>query len=258
FVLYIDAIVSPGGTGLLAIGITARYNFALARNRYIPGIFGYLNGRGTPIVGIIFTALVGLLVFAPFPSWGELVGFATSAGVVTIATLPPSVGALRISDPDRPRPFRLPFSAVMSPLGFIIANQLILFSGFGVVWKLIVAILFGVVLLLLGLYTRPARDRPTLDLKNNLWIAPWLVGLAVISFLGSFLSAAPDPNTIPFTKIEGGTGHVLPFGIDMLVLAAFSLVIYYVALYSRLNAEKTKEYIETYSGDAAEDALPAV
>ncbi len=257
FVLYIDAIVSPGGTGLLAIGITSRYNFALARNKYIPGIFGYLNGRGTPIVGIIFTFLVGLLVFAPFPSWGELVGFATSAGVVTIAMLPPAVMALRITDPDRPRPFKLPLVWLMSPLGFIIANELILFSGFGVVWKLILAILVGVVLLLLGIYTRPAADRPALDLTHNLWIAPWLVGLAIISFFGSFLSAAPDPNTIPFTKIEGGTGHVLPFGIDMIVLAVFSLVIYFIALYSRLSGERTQEYIETYSGDAAEDALPA-
>ena len=261
FVLYIDAIVSPGGTGLLAIGITARYNFALARNQYIPGIFGYLNGRGTPIVGIIFTALVGLLVFAPFPSWAELVGFASSAGVITIAMLPPAVQALRISDPDRPRPFKLPFMHVMSPLGFIVANQLVLFSGFGVVWKLILAILVGIVLLLLGLYTRPASERPNLDLMHNLWILPWLVGLAIISFFGSFQASAPDPNTIPFTKIQGGTGSVLHFGIDMIVLAAFCIVIYYVALASRLSAEQTKTYIETYSGDAIdelEEPAPAV
>jgi amino acid transporter len=254
FVLYVDAIVSPAGTGLLAIGITSRYNFALARNGYIPGIFGYLNSRGTPIVGILFTALLGLVVFAPFPSWAELVGFASSAGVITIAMLPPAVQALRMSDPDRPRPFRLPAMVVMAPLGFIVANQLVLFSGFGVVWKLFFAILVGVVLLLLGLYTRPQSERPTLDLRNNLWIAPWLIGLMVISFFGSFQSSAPDPNTIPFTTIHGGTGKVLPFGIDMLVLAVFSAVIYYLALFSRLNADKTKEYIETYSGDAEEDA----
>ena len=137
--------------------------------------------------------------------------------------LPPAVQALRISDPDRPRPFNLPLMVVMSPLGFIVANELILFSGFGVVWKLLFAILIGVVLLLIGLYTQPENERPTLDLRNNLWIAPWLLGVAVISFLGSFQSAAPDPNTIPFTTVEGGTG------------------------------------IETYPGDAAEDAtaLPA-
>ena len=40
FVLYIDAIISPAGTGLLAIGFTARYNFALARNGCILASLG--------------------------------------------------------------------------------------------------------------------------------------------------------------------------------------------------------------------------
>ena len=34
--LYIDAIVSPGGTGLLYVGTSSRLTFALGRNRYIP------------------------------------------------------------------------------------------------------------------------------------------------------------------------------------------------------------------------------
>ena len=34
--LYIDAIISPGGTGLLYVGTSSRITFALARNRYIP------------------------------------------------------------------------------------------------------------------------------------------------------------------------------------------------------------------------------
>ena len=33
--LYIDAIISPGGTGLLYVGTSSRVSFALARNRYI-------------------------------------------------------------------------------------------------------------------------------------------------------------------------------------------------------------------------------
>ncbi|MGH7911947.1 MAG: APC family permease [Candidatus Dormibacteraceae bacterium] len=256
FVLYIDAIVSPGGTGLIAIGINARVVFALARNRYIPAFFGYLNGRGTPIVAIVLTVLVGLFVFAPFPSWGELVGFASSAGVIVIAMLPPAVEALRRTDPDRPRPFKLPFVRVVAPAGFIIANELILFSGFGVVWKLILAIIIGFLLLLAGTYTRPPSQRAHLDLVHSIWIAPWLIGLAIISFLASFPAAAPDPNTIPFTTIQGGTGKILPFGIDMIVLAVFSLIIYYIALASKLSAAETQQYIADFSAEATQDLDP--
>ena len=46
--LYSDAIVSPGGTGLLYTGASARLTFALARNGYIPAAFARLTRRGTP------------------------------------------------------------------------------------------------------------------------------------------------------------------------------------------------------------------
>src|SRR5437764_11914175 len=43
--LYTDAIVSPGGTGLLYTGASARLSFALARNGYIPRPFARLTSR---------------------------------------------------------------------------------------------------------------------------------------------------------------------------------------------------------------------
>lgn len=251
--LAIDSLISPAGAGLLAIGINARYLFAMARQRYLPAGFGLLNARGTPVVAIVVTAVVGLLVFGPFPSWSEVIGFASSATVLVVALLPPTLGALRITDPDRPRPFKLPFAAVLSPLGFVVANELILCSGFGVVWKLFVATLIGAVVLLAGIFTRPPAERPNLDLRHSLWIAPWLVGLVIISFLGSFQSLPPDPNTIPFTTIAGGTGQVLHFGVDIVVLAAFSLGIYYLALYSRLQPEQTQRYLADQAGEAIEE-----
>src|SRR5205814_2124580 len=45
--LYSDAIVSPGGTGLVYTGASSRLTFALARNGYIPSAFGRLTSRGT-------------------------------------------------------------------------------------------------------------------------------------------------------------------------------------------------------------------
>ncbi|MFZ0218002.1 MAG: APC family permease [Candidatus Dormiibacterota bacterium] len=254
-VLYIDAIVSPGGTGLLSIGTASRTVFALARNKYIPAVFGSLSSRGVPLVAILLAFILGLFVFGPFPSWSELVGFATSVGVVAYSLVPLSVGALRKLDPERRRPFKLPFAVVLAPLGFIIANELILFSGFGVVWKLIVAIIIGFILLALGIVTRPPESRAKLDWSNAHWIWPWLIGLVIISFLGSFTASAPDPNAIPFTTIAGGTGKILPFGWDILVLAVFSVAIYYLALWMKLSKARAQAYIEELSSDPTE-ALP--
>ena len=65
--LYSAAIVSPGGTGLLYTGASARLSFALARNGYIPGAFARLTPRGTPLFAIAFSFLCGLVLFLPVP-----------------------------------------------------------------------------------------------------------------------------------------------------------------------------------------------
>lgn len=49
-----------------------------------------------------------------------------------------------------------------------------------------VAVVVGVVLLLIGVVSRPASDRPKLDWVNGYWIGPWLIGVPIISYLGSF------------------------------------------------------------------------
>ena len=54
------------------------------------------------------TFVVGLVVFLPFPSRQKLVGFITSATVLSFSSGPLVVGALRRQLPDQQRPFRLP------------------------------------------------------------------------------------------------------------------------------------------------------
>lgn len=65
--LYIDAFISPAGTGLLYLGCSARFPYALAREGYVPAIFGRVSARGIPIVSLLFSFVVGMLLFLPFP-----------------------------------------------------------------------------------------------------------------------------------------------------------------------------------------------
>src|SRR5438045_3637703 len=64
--LYTDAIVSPGGTGLIYTGASARLTFALARNGFIPSAFAPLSPRGPPFLAIASSSLSGLVVLLPF------------------------------------------------------------------------------------------------------------------------------------------------------------------------------------------------
>ena len=151
--LYTAAIVSPGATGLLYTGASARLSFALARNGSIPGAFARLTPQGTPLFAIAFSFLCGLVLFLPFPGWQQLVGFISAAALIAYGMVPLALGALRRQDPARPRPFRLPAASLVAPAAFVVASELLLFTGWAVVWKIIVAILIGVALLTLSILT---------------------------------------------------------------------------------------------------------
>jgi len=247
FLLYTDAIISPGGTGLLYVGTSSRLTFALARNRYIPDLGARLSTRGVPVYAIAFSFLCGMLVFLPFPGWQQLVGFISSATVIAYAMAPLAMGALRLQDPARERPFRLPGGAVLAPAGFIVANEIILFSGWAVVWKLIVAILIGFVLLGISFATSRPERRPSLDWPSAAWLWPYLLGLGTISYLSSFDIHALS--SVPLIGLNGPR-NALPFGWDILVMAVFSVVIYALAIRVRLSGERVQEYIGDLTAEA--------
>jgi amino acid transporter len=253
-ILYIDAIISPGGTGLLYVGTSSRLQFALGRNRYFPRIFAKLTNRGVPIWSILFAFACGMIVFLPFPGWQKLVGFVTSATVLAYATAPLAFGALRRQDPDRERPYQLFAGALLAPLAFIVANEVILFSGWTIVYKLILAIIIGVILLGLNYTFSKPEDRPQLDLGNAIWIVPYLIGLGVVSYLSSFDTSEKGG---PFGLLIGPT-NTLHFGWDVLAMAVVSIVVYYLAMAQRLPDDRVQVYIEAVTAEAEEEEREVV
>jgi amino acid transporter len=253
-VLYIDAIISPGGTGLLYVGTGARLQFAFGRNRYFPRIFAHLTDRGVPIWSILFAFAVGMIVFLPFPGWQKLVGFVTDATVIAYATAPLAFGALRRQDPGRPRPYRLFAGAICAPLAFIVANEVLLFSGWAVVYKLVLAIVIGFVLMGANYATSKPEDRPRLDLRHATWLAPYLLGVAVVSYLSSFDTSTKGG---PFGVLLGPT-NTLHFGWDVLAMAIVSLLVYYLAMRMRLPDDAVQVYIEEVTAEAEEEERDVV
>ncbi len=228
-------MVSPGGTGLIYIGASSRLSFALGRNHYIPHQFGYLTESGIPIVSVIASFLIGCIAFLPFPAWSALVEFIISATVMGYATVPLAMGALRRQEPDHPRPFRLPAGEVVAVAAFVIANLIIYWTGWDVLWRLYIAIAIGFVLLGIGHIVNPSGFLPRLDWRGGSWLWPYFIGLGVLSYL--------SPTDF------GGTG-LLPFGLDIVIVAAFSIGIYYYAMSVRLTPEEVRSHV----ADAREEA----
>ena len=235
--LYVDAGISPGGTGLLYTGTSARLSYALGRQGYIPVIFGRLNDRGVPWVSIFLSFVAGVVLFLPFPGWQQLVGFVTSATVLMYASAPLALAALRRQDPDRERPYRLPGAEIIAPLAFIVANYIIYFTGWVTDWKLFVGVAIGFVLLAVSHVTNPSERVPRLDWRGFRWMPIWIAGMAVISLLGRF---------------DHGN-YVIPQWWDLVVVALFSLLIYRLALAVRLAPEEVHEHVGDVEQEAEEE-----
>lgn len=240
-ILRVDAVISPSGTGAIYVTSTSRISYGLARNRYFPGLFGKVDKRGIPWFGMIVAFVAGLVFTFPFPSWHSLVVLVTSASVLMYAGAPLSVGALRRNLPGADRPFRLPGSAVIAPLAFIVASLIIYWSGFETLWKLGVAIVLGYIVI--GMYTSDRVGMPKINWKKSAWIGAYLVGMGIISWQGAY---GPD-----------NTGR-LAYPWDILVVALFSLAIYYWAvLYGTQTTEEIEARIEEQAVTEPEEEAEA-
>ncbi|MBV8941136.1 MAG: APC family permease [Solirubrobacterales bacterium] len=245
--LRIDAVVSPSGTGLIYLTSSSRLSFGLSKNGSVPSAFEKTDSRTrVPVFGLIVCAIIGLLFLLPFPSWAKLVGVVTDASVLMYAGAPLALGALRKTKADLPRIYRLPWAPVLAPLGFIAANLVVYWTGWQIYSTLMIAMLIGYALMALSYALHLNPNRPEIDWKAAWWIFPYLIGMGLISYFGQFPTPAGGilDGVGVFKTVLVGPNFDIPFYVDLAVVAAFSLAIYYAAIHLRLPERKVDKYVE--------------
>src|SRR5205814_258647 len=80
----------------------------------------------------------------------------------------------------RPRLFRLPAASLLAPAAFAMAREILLFTGWAVMWKLIVAILIGFALMTLSTLTNTNERAVSLEWRSAVWLWPFLLGMGAI------------------------------------------------------------------------------
>lgn len=231
--LLADAVVSPADTGLIYTTVTARLSYAMARNDNAPRALASTSNRGVPWVSVFLAFIVGLIIFLPFPSWSKLVGFVTSSTVLSFGSGPLVLMAMRRQMPEQERPFRLPGGHIIPLLAFYASNLMIYWAGWDIDWKLFATVGIGFVLLLIQLAVRHDLYR-VMRWRNGWWIPLWFGGLAVISWQGIYSSDdAP----------HGQQNHI-NFGWAFLVVAGLTVIIYVLALRSRLAPDEARAQVE--------------
>ena len=220
--LIVDAIISPAGTGVVYVATSSRLSYALGEEREMPSALVTTDRKGVPVVSILVSAVVGLLAFGPFKSWGALVTVITATTAIMYAFAPVSLAALQKSDGSRSRQYRMPLPRLLLPAAFCSANLVIYWGGFDTTWKLVTAIAVGLGLFTVGAWRR--RTGAQRAIRNALWIVPWLGGHVLIGLFGRY---------------GNGAKGLLPNWLDIGLVIIFSLVIFYWAVSLALTAEQS-------------------
>ncbi|OGT54483.1 MAG: amino acid permease [Gammaproteobacteria bacterium RIFCSPHIGHO2_12_FULL_42_10] len=213
--IYADAIISPFGTGYVFTASTARVSYGLSDIGFLPIGLKKLTKRGIPFRCLMLNYVVGLLLFLPFPAWQKLVSFIISCFIVSYIIGPIALVALRKIKPETHRPFRLPFPFAIGMIAFYICNLLIYWTGWQTVYRMMIALLIGVIFFAGYCY----RHRVAIwksQWQTSWWIVPYFVGMTVISYLGTF----------------GEGRNIISFGNDFWAIALLTVIIFVLAIRS--------------------------
>jgi amino acid transporter len=231
--LYADAILSPAGTGNIYTASTARVIYALANNKYFPKGLAKVDERtGIPRAALWVAFILGLLFLAPFPAWQTLVGLVSSATVFTYIIGPISAAALRRTHPDANRPYRLGGLNIIAPIAFVIGSLIVYWTGWTTDWKLLIALLVGVVLYFIFSAAMPEEiQKPdAASVKAGIWLIVYLLVMLAMSYFGS--------------KNFGAPTNAIPYPWDLIVVIVLSLGFYYWGVGSALKTQATDEALE--------------
>ena len=231
--LYIDAYVSPGGTGLLYLTGGSRILMANGQLGAGPAGLAKLSSQGVPWVGVLVMWAVGCLFLLPFPAWQKMVEYITSITVLTYGLGPVVLLCLRRNAPNAERPFRLKGAYVLAPISFILSNWIIYWAGFTT--NSILFILIAVGFVVYALYYHLVAKRPSSEFgwRYIAWVLPWFGGMWVLSGLGD---------------IGDGLG-VLPFVPELIVIAIWSLFVMWLAMATTLTRPETEAVIKNILRD---------
>jgi len=238
--LYADAFISPSGTGATYMATTTRMIYGMERNGTMPKIFGRVHPLyHIPRQAMWFNLAVAYVFLFFFRSWNGLAAVISVATVISYLTGPVCVASLRRTANDLERPLRLKGLAVLAPFAFVFSSLVLYWAR----WPLTGKIILLIVAALPIYFYYQAKDGWfdfRRELKGALWMIAYLFVMAVLSYYGS---------------TEFGGTNLLPYGIDMVVVAVVSLGFYYWGIQS---GWRTRYLNEEYSADNSGAAGNAV
>lgn len=223
--LYMDAFVSPFGTGVSFVASCARSLAALKQNKHMPAIVGKINEKyGIPRMAMIINAIFSMLLVSVFRSWGTLASVISTSTLIAYLTGPVTAISLRKMAPGMNRPVASPWLKFMAPLSFTLASLAIYWAMWPTTIKVIGVILLG--LPFYFYYEYKMKWEKTWDqFKGSLWLIIYLAVLSLISYIGS-------------SQFNGNGFIYYPF--DFILIIVLSIIFFYWGVISSFYSKYFK------------------
>ncbi|MEE7559429.1 APC family permease, partial [Xanthomonas sp. Kuri4-2] len=209
--LYIDAFVSPSGTGITYTATTARMIYGMEKNGTLPAVLGRVHAHwGVPRPAMFFNLAVSYLFLFFFRGWGTLAAVISVATIISYLTGPVSAMTLRRTAPDIHRPLRIFAMPVLAGIAFVMATELLYWARWPLTGEIILLMVAA-----LPVYAYYQAKQGWKDFGRNLKGASWMICylpvIALLSWAGS--------------TTFGGRGY-LSYGPDLVVVGVAGLVFY--------------------------------
>jgi len=215
--LYIDAFVSPSGTGITYTATTSRMLYAMQRNGYMPKLIGQLHPfYHIPRWAMWVNLVVSFIFLILFRGWSSLVAVISVSTIISYVNGPVSAVALRRWGKKIHPPLHIKGLIWTAPIAFIIISWVLYWARWPLTGQVILIMIIG-----LPIYFYYQHKDNWVKFRNEwksgVWLIAYLIVMAIISFTGS--------------KDFGGLGLMNTL-FSMLAVSVIGIIFYYWGLHS--------------------------
>ena len=219
--IYFTAFISPIGSGIAFSASASKSLSSMPKNKHLPKFLSNTNNQyNTPRIALMVDFVVSFILILLFKNWALLSRVVAASTLISLLSGPVVAGSLRRMGPDFKRPTKIRGMKILAPVVFDLISLAIYWSMFPTTVEVIVIIIVGLPIYFVYDFRRGFKEFKE-KFHASLWLIVHLVGLSLISWLGSN---------------HFGGENLIKYPLDFLVIIIFSTIIYYWAINSAYHS----------------------
>jgi len=183
--LYLDAFVSPSGTGIIYMATTSRMLVGMQKNRYMPNFLGKLHPKyRIPRGALLVNLIVSFIFLCVFKGWGKLVAVISVSTIISYVNGPISAIAIRKWKSKVRLPLEIKGLRWISPIAFVVISLVLYWARWPLTGEVIFIMLLGLPIYFYYEYKKQFRNFKK-HWISGIWLPCFLLAIATVSCIGS-------------------------------------------------------------------------